>query len=131
MSDNTQNAPLQIAKRFVAFVIEEADVVGDHYSPMLRDCIEDNREWIEAKLADLVATIEGKDQMKQHECPVGENALVWKASCALASKRHPNASYPQPKDVEDARVVIVAVASELESRIGDITAKMKAHILLS
>lgn len=38
--------------------------------------------------------------------PEGENALVWKCACALAEKRHPAAKYPQPSDVEDARIVL-------------------------
>lgn len=46
-----------------------------------------------------------------HECPIGESKLVWAGACALAAKRHPNASYPQPADVGDARAVLLAAVS--------------------
>ncbi len=43
-----------------------------------------------------------------HETPADESLPVWAGACALAAKRHPNASYPQPSDVEDARTVALA-----------------------
>jgi hypothetical protein len=43
--------------------------------------------------------------------PIGESMLVWAGACALAQHRHPNACYPQPSDVEFARIVLLAAAS--------------------
>ncbi len=43
--------------------------------------------------------------------PIGESVLVWAGAIALAEKRHPNAAYPQPLDVEDARTALMAAVA--------------------
>ena len=52
-----------------------------------------------------------RNQTTAHECPIGESVLVWAGACALAVERHPNASYPQPHDVKDAREVLEAAVA--------------------
>lgn len=50
-----------------------------------------------------------------HAAPPDESLPVWVGACALAAKRHPNASYPQPSDLVDARIVLLtAVRHVLE-----------------
>jgi hypothetical protein len=44
----------------------------------------------------------------QHECPLGTSPRVWAGACALAEQRHGNANYPQPRDLADAQIVVVA-----------------------
>lgn len=41
--------------------------------------------------------------------PEGVEPDVWAGACALAVRRHPIAIYPQPMDVEYARIVLAAV----------------------
>lgn len=50
-------------------------------------------------------------------CPEGENVMVWAGACALAEQRHPNARYPQPVDVSDARIVTTVVVELIAERI--------------
>src|SRR5690349_17570176 len=52
----------------------------------------------------------------KHECPTGESILVWAGSCALAADRHPNADYPQPADVRDARIALEGAESTGQRR---------------
>ena len=45
----------------------------------------------------------------KHKCPLGVSATAWAAACALAADRHPNADYPQPRDVSDAQIAAAAI----------------------
>lgn len=45
----------QCAAKFIDSIQEAADVGGAHYAPCFRDCLGDNRDWVKAKLAELIA----------------------------------------------------------------------------
>ena len=42
--------------------------------------------------------------------PVNVPLAVWRGAVALASVRHPNATWPQPQDQADALTVLAAAA---------------------
>lgn len=46
--------------------------------------------------------------------PAGISPEVWAGACALAAERHPQATYPQPSDVDDARTVVTALVACLD-----------------
>lgn len=50
---------------------------------------------------------------QQYDCPPNVEALVWAGACALALHRHPRKSYPQPSDIDDARIVLAARNREM------------------
>lgn len=61
-----------------------------------------------------------------HPCPIGESRLVWSGACALAVKRHPEASWPQPQDIDDARVVLTQSLAACEAR-ADVYRHLERH----
>lgn len=51
------------AGKFLDGIQEMADVDGPHYAPCFRDCLGDNREWVEPLLAALLlAATTGVDE---------------------------------------------------------------------
>jgi hypothetical protein len=61
------------------------------------------------------------------ERPANIDRYVWRGAVALAAKRHPNASYPQPSDLADAETVVNAADRALACR--PFTKKQEAEFL--
>ena len=51
---DTSRTTEQIAERFISDIIDAADAHGPHYAPDFRDCLTDNRNWVETMLAALI-----------------------------------------------------------------------------
>jgi hypothetical protein len=49
-------ADMESAKAFLDLIEAEADKGGAHYAPCFRDCLHDNREWVQERLAELICT---------------------------------------------------------------------------